>query len=659
MADEVSVRVRILGALRARRDAEEVAGGIDNIGDQAEQADRKVGRLSRSLVILRAAGARLAQDGNRTATSLGKSAGGIRGIWLAAIAASPGLLALAGALGAVAGSAGAALLGAGVLGAGGLSALVVGLSGVGIITGQAVTGFKKVSKALDAYNQAVAVYGHGTRAAVQAQAKLNQAVGQAGGKSVLQAVQAWRSLRQEWNASTTPARRAMAGIFGDAIGAGKKLLPTFSAQTNAGATALRSSLRDVFGLLSNREMRASLRDFGAAFRAMLPNATHGAEGFFVTFVRLARAALPYVKQFAAGFAALGLHLASWSANGARVNTFVGNVVGQFRAWWNLAKALGSLLVHIFATGASTGKGLVVTLTAILQRWDAWVQSARGQTALHSFFTDSANQTKTILGFLGLLVGEAYRVIHALGPAFASSMHGAGNAFVFLGGGLAGAVKLLQLLGPLAGPVVQAFIYYKAAALVAAGAVRLAVLATEAWTGAQWLLNFALDANPVGAVILAVAALAGGFVLAYKKIKPFRDLVDSIVRALKSAVTWMGRLSDKLSINIGGKHGAKVSPLKGLGNGILGALGLPPLLAAGGTVSGTGSWITGEAGPELNTLSGGRVRVQPLTSSQGPNPTGRLLATPAFNVTVYHETKLDGKVIQKSVATVTRDQQNRR
>jgi hypothetical protein len=41
----------------------------------------------------------------------------------------------------------------------------------------------------------------------------------------------------------------------------------------------------------------------------------------------------------------------------------------------------------------------------------------------------------------------------------------------------------------------------------------------------------------------------------------------------------------------------------------------PMLAAGGTVSGVGSWITGEAGPELNTSDGrGRVRVQPLTRS---------------------------------------------
>jgi len=49
-------------------------------------------------------------------------------------------------------------------------------------------------------------------------------------------------------------------------------------------------------------------------------------------------------------------------------------------------------------------------------------------------------------------------------------------------------------------------------------------ATKARTAAQWLLNVALDANPIGLIIVAVAALAAGFVYAYEHSETFRRIV---------------------------------------------------------------------------------------------------------------------------------------
>lgn len=52
------------------------------------------------------------------------------------------------------------------------------------------------------------------------------------------------------------------------------------------------------------------------------------------------------------------------------------------------------------------------------------------------------------------------------------------------------------------------------------------------TGIQAAFNLVMMLNPIGLVVLAVAALAAGFVLAYKKIEPFRDLIDSIIQKIK-------------------------------------------------------------------------------------------------------------------------------
>ncbi len=52
----------------------------------------------------------------------------------------------------------------------------------------------------------------------------------------------------------------------------------------------------------------------------------------------------------------------------------------------------------------------------------------------------------------------------------------------------------------------------------------------------------------------------------------------------------------------------------------------PMLATGGVVSKSpGSWITGEAGPEVNSFDGNRVRVQPLTKPASAAPSGGLAA----------------------------------
>lgn len=86
--------------------------------------------------------------------------------------------------------------------------------------------------------------------------------------------------------------------------------------------------------------------------------------------------------------------------------------------------------------------------------------------------------------------------------------------------------MLVTLGTLAGLM---------AALVAYSVVMKTVaLVTALWEGAQWLLNAALDANPIGLVVLAIAALVGGLILAYKHVGWFRDAVNAMGRAAKVA-----------------------------------------------------------------------------------------------------------------------------
>ena len=71
--------------------------------------------------------------------------------------------------------------------------------------------------------------------------------------------------------------------------------------------------------------------------------------------------------------------------------------------------------------------------------------------------------------------------------------------------------------------------YKTAVLVAAAA-------SKTFTVAQAALDVAMDANPIGLAVLAITALVGGLVLAYKHIKPFRDAINATGKAIKKLFT---------------------------------------------------------------------------------------------------------------------------
>ena len=71
------------------------------------------------------------------------------------------------------------------------------------------------------------------------------------------------------------------------------------------------------------------------------------------------------------------------------------------------------------------------------------------------------------------------------------------------------------LGKMLGVVLMTAIGIKAAFLAYHGVMLVVSVATKAWAAAQWLLNAAMNANPIGLVIALVVALAAaaGWVIA--------------------------------------------------------------------------------------------------------------------------------------------------
>ncbi|MEU9406203.1 phage tail tape measure protein [Streptomyces sp. NPDC048281] len=69
-------------------------------------------------------------------------------------------------------------------------------------------------------------------------------------------------------------------------------------------------------------------------------------------------------------------------------------------------------------------------------------------------------------------------------------------------------------------------------------VAAAAIAERAAAAAQWILNAAMDASPVTLIVLGIAALVAGLILAYNKVGWFRDFVNGAFKAIGQAISWV-------------------------------------------------------------------------------------------------------------------------
>lgn len=95
-------------------------------------------------------------------------------------------------------------------------------------------------------------------------------------------------------------------------------------------------------------------------------------------------------------------------------------------------------------------------------------------------------------------------------------------------------KIAQVLIGVIGAVAAVILVAKAATIAYQAATTAITAASKIWAAAQWLVNAALTANPIGIVIVAAAALAVGIVVLYKKSETFRGIVQTLWTILKNS-----------------------------------------------------------------------------------------------------------------------------
>lgn len=345
--------------------------------------------------------------------------------------------------------------------------------------------------------------------------------------------------------------------------------PTVTLIFAGDAKRLQRTLNDVSGSLVKAVAAvAALGAAGAAASTLVAAAALASVGLFAGIGIAAAAQNETVK---ASYSALKNHVvAETQRMAAPIVPVLNSIAQRARATFDqIAPALttGFALVALMIDQLATGVMSLVTnlmpgLLASLQAAGPIVKVlsdglAGLGTGLGGFFTALASGTPgATAGFRGLfdlingllpIIGQLVAdIANGLGPAFAAMVPYVISAAQWFRDQLAPALMSVGqfivdntgLVMGLAGVLLGLAVGIK---LVVAGiAIYNGIMAvvrgvTMAWAAAQWLLNSALFANPIGLVVLAIVALVAIFAVAWASSERFRNVVTTAFTAVRAAI----------------------------------------------------------------------------------------------------------------------------
>ncbi len=223
------------------------------------------------------------------------------------------------------------------------------------------------------------------------------------------------------------------------------------------------------------------------------------------------------------------------------------VDNMMQTTWGSFRTIHSMIPRLVG---SLENGLFQARNPLVGAIAKWTTDPATKTQFRNFgksLADSFNDLVTALQGIGSLIGPVLKVfgsgiwlgfstvIKSIGQSFMLVAELAGKVSSAISGSAKsfGAFKVggeaVKAVGTAFGALIAVMTVYKTATMTAAAV-------TKTFTAAQSLLDAALDANPIGLIVIAIAALVGGLVLAYKHIKPLRDAVNRLGNSLKRFFT---------------------------------------------------------------------------------------------------------------------------
>lgn len=229
-----------------------------------------------------------------------------------------------------------------------------------------------------------------------------------------------------------------------------------------------------------------------------------------------------------------------AADSGQLQAWIDGAIAAFKSLFSVIGDIGHIIASVFSALDDAGVGLGGTIAVVVGQIREFVDSAQGQEVLRSL----ATTIKEVGDAVGKILGEALRavgpaipplldafrqLVATVTPTFVTVVRGFGVALQAVAGFLQ---QNMSWLGPVALALGTILVVIKAV-VIAFDLWKAAVLA---YTAVQWLLNAAMDANPIGLVILAVAALIAIILIVIENLDFFRGIWDAVWKWCSDRIT---------------------------------------------------------------------------------------------------------------------------
>lgn len=217
------------------------------------------------------------------------------------------------------------------------------------------------------------------------------------------------------------------------------------------------------------------------------------------------------------------------------------IVGLGVAFGNILKGMAGIidgfLPHM--------DGISSTMQRITGRFANWGASLKGSPEFERFLSYASQQAP----ILGRMFGQLFGALLKLGLALAP-MAGTATSFITAITGVINVipVDVLTVVGVAFASIA---IGARLAALALGAwklAIALAAVATNIFTGEQWALNTAMEANPIGFIVTLIASLVVALIYAYQHVGWFRAGVQAAWDGIKTGALFLWNVVLKPAFN---------------------------------------------------------------------------------------------------------------
>ncbi|WP_431818622.1 transglycosylase family protein [Gordonia jacobaea] len=223
----------------------------------------------------------------------------------------------------------------------------------------------------------------------------------------------------------------------------------------------------------------------------------------------------------------------------QMQAFFTNAVNIAKQFGAVLGQVGGIVAGVFRAAGAAGTSPLAGILGTLTQIQTWVNGATGQNALGTFFTSAQAAMAAVVPVLlqvAQVIGTQVapiiaQMVQQLAPVLLPAIQAVGQ-------GLAEAapqfVGLAQVVGGLVislTPFIPTLVQFAPAIMAIVGGIRM-------WSIAQAVLNVALSANPIGLIVIAIAALVAGIVWVATQTTFFQTVWEAVWGAVKVAWDWV-------------------------------------------------------------------------------------------------------------------------